>query len=150
MYHKRLFIITLIIMLTLNLTGTAVADEPAAPGAIPQVFAGYDRSAAIMPDGTTRLWTAAETGAVALDVTGLRTLTLGRQHLLAVDAGGKVRVWPLQDATAPGQTIADIDDAVAVAALGSRALALKADGTIWTWWLDLPAVALQVDGLPPI
>ena len=124
------------------------------------IVAGRDFALALQADGSIWGWGSNERGQLgdgpgrhqwppvqvqpqALD-SGVIALAAGGWHALALQADGSVWAWGFNDSgqlgdgtainrSAPVRVLAPGSGAVAVAAAGNHSLALKADGSVWTW-----------------
>lgn len=153
----RLLILLLVTCLLLGPTSGATAEPPSpgGPATAPLVVMGWGGNAF----GTLGDPTASETRDVAGFVVGpggsgrldtITTIAVGQYHVLALDRNGTVWAWgynqhgtlgdndmpndsdiPVQVLDAEGDD--PLRDVVAIAAGTNHSLALKADGSVWSW-----------------
>jgi alpha-tubulin suppressor-like RCC1 family protein len=123
-----------------------------------QVVAGVNFSAALLADGTVRVWGNNSAGAfgvtstalafsstpvVVPGVSGVVEIAAGYGHLVARLADGTVMTWgenirgQLGDGTTTSnptpRAVAGLTDVATVAAGNRHSAAIKRDGTVWTW-----------------
>ena len=136
-----------------------VAIPTQVPGlpSIAAISAGDGHVLAIAADGTLRAWGANDVGEIGDGTTadrlspvtvpgisGVKAISAGSDHSLAVKSDGTVWAWganfsgELGDGTTNNSRpvpaiVPGIDSVQAVAAGDSFSLALKTDGTVWSW-----------------
>lgn len=134
-----------------------VSTVPGLTG-ITHIAAGVQHAFALRNDGTLWAWGSAHQGQLGtgsagnfvsspeqvVRLTNVTSFSAGNQHSLAVTADGKVWAWGyglmgqlgqpglLNSAIIPIE-VAAVTGAVAVAAGADFSLALRSDGTVWSW-----------------
>ena len=140
-------------------TGRAVPVQVSGLERVRLIATGIRSSYAVTEEGELWAWGQNEDGQLGDGTTTNRTLPVritgidGRiialssgisYHMLALTDDGKIWAWgnnaggelgdgTTEDRTSPVQVVPELDNVVAVAAGGWHSLALKADGTVWTW-----------------
>ncbi len=125
------------------------------------ISGGWGHSLALKSDGTVWAWGLDSYGALGNDavfeqqskpvavagLTGIIAIASGEAHSLALDNTGKVWSWgddkvgQLGDGAALVKQsmpvrVVDLTGIIAIAAAESHSLALKKDGTVWSWGYD--------------
>ena len=143
-----------------NVSGHYVVDMPAPVqvkdlSGVVAVAGGTSYSLALKRDGTVWEWAGRNTPAQVNALTGVIAVAAGAAHRLALKGDGTVWAWgsnqygQLGDGTrgdrisSPVQ-VSGLAGVTAIAAGYAHSLALKGDGTVWTWGVDGAVAAYRL------
>ncbi|WP_274648814.1 fibronectin type III domain-containing protein [Paenibacillus humicola] len=159
-----ILLLTLLVPVQAAAAGSGSAEAPDSPSpGITMVSAGGGHTLALKRDGTVWAWgnnaygqlgygSATEGGTTPVQVQGLDSVTAiaaGGSHSLALKSDGTVWAWgenfygELGDGTPEGSSrssspvqVHNLSSVVAIAAGNEYSLAVKSDGTVWSWGLN--------------
>jgi hypothetical protein len=120
--------------------GVAVYTQPAGLSGVTAVTAGDKFSAALLADGTVKIWGewyvegSSQTASLPESLSGVRAISAGSNHILILKSNGLVEVYG-NGIVEGGENLvpAGLSDVVAVSGGYRSSLALRGNGTLVGW-----------------